>query len=391
MSGFTEHWPLDESIVYLNHGAYGACPRRVLASQQDLRDEMERQPVAFFERRYNMLLDEARERLAEFVGAGADGIVRVANATTGVNTVLRCLALKPGDELLVTDHAYNACRNAMNEVARSADATVVVAEIPFPIDSPEQVVELVLSRAGDRTAFALIDHVTSPTALVLPVDRITRELEARGVPVMIDGAHAPGMLQLDIGSLGASWYTGNGHKWMCAPRGAGFLWARPDKRDALRPLVISHGVNLRREGRSRYHDLFDWTGTEDPTAFLSFPAAIDTIGSLVEGGWPEVRQRNRDLVLAGRQTLIEALNLAPPAPEEMIGTIAAIPLPLSPSGERFGTDLLQQKLREDYRIEVPIMGPPVSPRRVLRISAQLYNEPAHYRSLAQALSAELRV
>jgi len=291
--------------------------------------------------------------------------------------------------LLVTDHAYNACRNAMNEVARSAGASVVVAQIPFPIDRPEQVIDLVLSHTGERTAFALIDHVTSPTALVLPVEAITRQLEARGVPVMIDGAHAPGMLPLDIASLGASWYTGNGHKWMCAPRGAGFLWARPDKRNALRPLVISHGVNLTRDGRSRYHDEFDWTGTEDPTAFLSFPAVIDTIGAFVEGGWPEIRRRNRSLALAGRRVLIERLELPLPAPEEMIGTIAAIPLPESTSGQRYGTDTLQQTLREDYRIEVPIMTPPVSPRRVLRISAQLYNEPAHYQALADALSREL--
>jgi len=389
MGSLAEHWCLDEDLVYLNHGAYGACPRRVLELQQELRDEMERQPVAFFERRYNALLDEARERLAEFVGAEPDGIVRVANATTGVNTVLRCLTLDPGDELLVTNHAYNACRNAMNEVARSAGAKVVVAEIPFPIDRCERVVELVLSHAGDRTRFALIDHVTSPTALVLPVEPITRELESRGVPVMIDGAHAPGMLPLDIGSLGASWYTGNGHKWVCAPRGAGFLWARPDKREALRPLVISHGVNLPRAGRSRYHDEFDWTGTDDPTAFLSLPAAIDTLGSMVDGGWPEVRRRNRALALAGRGALINALNLPSPAPEEMIGTIAAIPLPGSVSNQRYGADPLQEKLRQDYRIEVPVMAPPVSPTRVLRISAQLYNEPAHYEALANALSREL--
>jgi isopenicillin-N epimerase len=389
MGSLAEHWCLDEDLVYLNHGAYGACPRRVLELQQELRDEMERQPVAFFERRYNALLDEARERLAEFVGAEPDGIVRVANATTGVNTVLRCLTLDPGDELLVTNHAYNACRNAMNEVARSAGAKVVVAEIPFPIDCHERVVELVLSHAGDRTRFALIDHVTSPTALVLPVEPITRELESRGVPVMIDGAHAPGMLPLDIGSLGASWYTGNGHKWVCAPRGAGFLWTRSDKREALRPLVISHGVNLPRTGRSRYHDEFDWTGTDDPTAFLSLPAAIDTLGSMVDGGWPEVRRRNRALALAGRGALINALNLPSPAPEEMIGTIAAIPLPESGSNQRYGADPLQEKLRQDYRIEVPVMVPPVSPTRVLRISAQLYNEPAHYEALANALSREL--
>ncbi|NIM02366.1 MAG: aminotransferase class V-fold PLP-dependent enzyme, partial [Acidobacteria bacterium] len=186
---------------------------------------------------------------------------------------------------------------------------MIVVEIPFPIDAPGTVVDRVLSHAGERTAFALLDHVTSPTALVLPVETITTELESRGIPVMIDGAHAPGMLELDIEALGASWYTGNGHKWICAPRGAGFLWARPDRRDGLRPLVVSHGFNLTREGRSRYHDIFDWTGTDDPTPFLSFPAAIDTIGSMLDGGWPEVRRRNREMVLQGRGVLTDRLGL----------------------------------------------------------------------------------
>jgi len=389
MGSLTKHWCLDDGVVYLNHGAYGACPRRVLEHQQELRDAMERQPVAFFERRYNGLLDESRERLAEFVGADPEGIVHVANATTGVNTVLRSLRLKPGDELLVTDHAYNACRNAMNEVARSSGAMVVVAKIPFPIDRPEQASDQIFSHAGDRTVFALIDHVTSSTALVLPLETIVPALETRGVEVMIDGAHAPGMLPLEIGSLGASWYTGNGHKWLCAPRGAGFLWARPDKRETLHPLVISHGVNSPRPGRSRYHNEFDWTGTGDPTAFLSLPAAIDHVGSMIEGGWPEVRHRNRELALAGRRRLLDTLKVPSPAPEEMIGTIASIPLPDLVSDERYGADPLQRKLLEVYAIEVPVMAPPMSPKRVLRISAQLYNRPAHYEALASALGEEL--
>jgi isopenicillin-N epimerase len=389
MNPLAAKWCLDPEVVYLNHGAYGACPRDVLRRQQELRDELERQPVAFFERRYNDLLDEARSRLGEFLGADIEGLARVPNATTGVNTVLRGLTPRPGDELLVTDHAYNACRNALAEVARDAGATVVVAAIPFPLESPEQVVDRVLSRVTDRTTFALLDHVTSPTGLVLPVVPITRALEERGIAVMIDGAHVPGMLPLDLEALGASWYTGNGHKWICAPRGAAFLWARADRRETLRPLVISHGTNLRRPGRSRFHDEFDWTGTDDPTAFLSLPAALAAVGGMVEGGWPEVQRRNHDLVLAGRQLLLDALDLPAPAPETMIGTLAGIPLPELPAGGRFGSDPLQRKLIETYRIEVPIMRPPVSPRRVLRISAQLYNEIGHYELLAGALRNEL--
>ena len=390
MNRFAEHWRLDPEFVYLNHGAYGACPRAVLRYQRELRDTIERQPVVFFEDRYFAMLDAARAGLARFIGAREDGLAAVPNATTGVNTVLRSLSVGAGDQLLVTDHAYNACRNALDDVARGARAEVRVVRIPFPVESPEQVVELVLSQVTERTTFALLDHVTSPTGLVLPVETLAQELERRGVAVLIDGAHAPGMLPLDVEASAASWYTGNGHKWICAPRGAAFLWIREDRRDAIQPLVISHGRNLRREGRSRFHDEFDWTGTGDPTAFLSFPSAIETIGGFVDGGWPEVRRRNRELVLQGRQILLEALDLSAPAPEQMIGSLAAIPLPDLDGFDRFGADPLQRTLRDKERIEVPIMGPPVSPCRVLRISAQLYNQLEHYERLAVALRRELR-
>ncbi len=207
--------------------------------------------------------------------------------------MLRSLKLRPGDELLTTDHDYNACRNVLEYVAGRAGARVVVASIPFPLESPGQVVEAVVDKVTPKTRLALLDHVTSPTGLILPLERLLRELGPRGVDVLVDGAHGPGMLPLDLtalGEAGVAYYTGNGHKWLCGPKAAGFLWARRDRQEGLRPLTISHGANRPRPGRSRFHDEFDWPGTADPTPFLCLPTAIEFLASLVPGGWTEIRQ-----------------------------------------------------------------------------------------------------
>jgi isopenicillin-N epimerase len=386
------HWSLDPSFAFLNHGSFGACPLEVLAYQQELRARLERQPVQFMGRDLEGLLDAARADLARFVGADPADVVFVPNATTGVNTVLGSWRFAPGDELLVSDHAYPACRNALDRVAARTGACVVVARVPFPIDTPARVVEALVSGITPRTRLALVDHVTSPTGLVWPVERIVPALQARGVEVLVDGAHAPGMVALDLATLGAAFYTANCHKWLCAPKGAGFLHVRRDHRDRLLPLVTSHGATAVRPDRSRLHLEFDWPGTHDPTAYLAVPAAIRAVGGLVPGGWPEVMRRNHDLVLAARRLLAAALRIAPPAPESMLGALAAVPLPdgdplVTPSPQWM--DPLQQLLVEEHRIEVPIFPWPAPPRRLLRISAQLYNDLEEYRRLATVLSSLL--
>ena len=386
-SPFAGAWTIDPAVDFLNHGCYGCCPRAVLERQAELRAEMERQPLEFLTRRLPGRHDAAREALAEFVGADAAGLVAVPNATTGVSTVLRALEgeLGPGDELLTTDHAYNACKNAIDWLAAKSGAKVVVARVPFPLRDASEVVDAVLGGASERTRVALIDHITSPTALVLPLAEIVAALAARGIDTLVDGAHAPGQIALDVRGLGAAWYTGNCHKWICSPKVAAFLWAREDKREALRPLVVSHGHNVRRPGRSRLHDEFDWQGTGDPTPFLCVPEALRVIGSMVPGGWDEVRSRNHELALAGRRLIAEALGVDLPCPDSMIGSMAALPLAPGPRPPGDGEDPLHDALLARYRMEVPVQFWPGLPGRALRISAQLHNELAQYERLAAAL------
>ena len=385
-----EHWGLDPGTIFLNHGSFGACPRPVLEYQERLRERMERQPVQFFARDLEGLLDEARGELARFVGAAPGDLAWVRNATTGVNAVLRSLDPLPDDELLTTDHEYNACRNALDHVARRSGARVVVAALPFPVDSPERIVDAILDRATPRTRLALLDHVTSPTGVVLPIARLVRELARRGVDTLVDGAHAPGMLALDLAEIGAAYYTGNCHKWLCAPKGAGFLYVRRDLQRAVSPAVISHGANTRRTDRPRYLIEFDWVGTDDPTSCLSVPEALRFMGSLLPGGWPALREHNRRLVLEGRRALCEALGIDPPCPEEMIGSLAAVPVPPGPADARppspLYDDPLQQALLERFAIEVPVISWPAPPQRLVRISAQIYNRAEQYVALASALT-----
>ncbi|HUP47791.1 MAG TPA: aminotransferase class V-fold PLP-dependent enzyme [Thermoanaerobaculia bacterium] len=382
-----QHWRLDPAITFLNHGSFGATPREVLARQDELRLQMEREPVRFFTRELEPLLDAARGELAAFLGADPEGLAFVPNATAGVNAVLRSLDLDKYDELLVTDHEYNACRNALEFVAAAAGAKVIVVEIPFPIAGPDAVVERVMERVTSRTRLFLIDHVTSQTAVVMPVERLVAEMQGRGIDTLVDGAHAPGMLPLDLRALRAAYYTGNLHKWVCAPKGSAFLYVRANRRPSVRPVAISHGANSTRTDRSRYLIEFDWTGTFDPTAVLAVPEAIRFVGSLLGGGWPEVMRRNRELALRGRDILADALAVTPPVPDSMLGSMAALPLPdgTATTAPALYGDPAQDALLEEHGIEVPIVPWPAPPKRLLRISAQLYNEEADYLRLAGAL------
>lgn len=385
-------WDFDPAITYLTHGTYGACPRPVIEFQRALRAELEANPIRFLTRELEGRLDAARATVAEFLNADPEGLVAVPNATTGVATVLESLRLRPGDELLTNDHEYNATVNALETVAARAKGRVARVEVRLPIRHPEEVVEAHLAAVTPRTRVALISHVTSPSGLVFPIETLVRELDRMGVDTLVDAAHAPGMLPLDLRALGAAWWTGNGHKWLCGPKGAGMLYAREDKRADLRPLVTSHGRNDPRPGRPLLWKEFDWQGTQDPTAFLSLPEALRVIGALDPGGWPAHMASNHEKALAGRRLLTDRLSLEPIAPESMVGAMAAIALPIEP--HEATTDALTTALAADDRFEVPVVSFPARACRVpgqpparalLRISAQRYNEPSDYERLADVL------
>ncbi|ACK71345.1 aminotransferase class V [Gloeothece citriformis PCC 7424] len=374
------HWLLDKNIYFLNHGSYGATPIPVLDYQNSLRQKLERQPLHFLARELEGLLDQARQELAHFINADGDNLAFIPNATFGVNTVLRCLSFQPEDEILITNHTYNACLNAVNFIAHRTGAKVVIADVPFPLHSPQQITEAILAHVSPKTKLALLDHITSITALIFPIETLVKELANRGIDTLVDAAHVPGQIPVNIDSIGAAYYTGNCHKWLCAPKGAAFLYVRPDKQELIRPLIISHGANSPRSDRSFFRLEFDWMGTDDPTAYLSVPKAIQFMGSLLPQGWPDVWKHNHQLVLEARNLLAQTLQVSLPCPDEMIGSMASISLEnIALSGE-----LLYNRMLKEFKIEVPTV-PWKSNQKYIRISAQIYNTIEQYEYLSEIL------
>ena len=390
-------WTLDPTITYLNHGSFGACPAEVLAVQRAWQDRLERGPVAFLDGELEGHLDRARDALGAFLGADPAGLAFVPNATAGVNAVLRSLRFQAGDELLTTDHEYNAILNTLRDAADRHRARVVLAALPFPTSGTDEIVDAVLAAVTPRTRLAVISHVTSPTALVLPIKRLVRELDAQGIDTLADGAHAPGMVPLALDDLGAAYYTGNGHKWLCGPKGSAFLWVRADRRDRIHPSIVSHGANATRTDRSRFRLEFDWVGTSDPTPALTLPAAIDWMARLEPGGWSAVMAANHAMALAARDRLVAAFGGPVPAPDDMIGSMVSVGLPGLRTDDAAAR--LHQSLFDEDRIEVPIVPWPVpgarrtptdEPRSVLiRVSAQRYTESADIERLVDALGRRL--
>lgn len=382
----------------MNHGSFGACPREVLAAQDGYRAQMEREAVRFFVEEFEGLMDRTRRDLAGFLGCAWDEIAPVANATVASATVFDNLALKAGDEIVINEHEYPACQNNARRAASRAGARVVTASMPFPIAGPQQIVDAILSKVTERTRLVMVSHVTSPTGLVLPVERLVAELEPRGVRVFVDGAHAPGMVPtLNLGTLGASYYTGNAHKWICAPKGGAFLYVRRDRQEGFRPLVLSNHAEKPKGGRAPFLTEFDFVGTADYTGFVAISDALRVMREMVPGGWAEIMRRNHEMAVRGREIVCAELGVEPPAPEQMIGSIATMILPAH-APERMARvrarpsayhDALQDALIRNHRIQVPVWGLAGKPERFVRISAQVYNSEEQYVYLARALKAEL--
>lgn len=391
-SDYSELWGISKGVVFLNHGSFGACPKEVLKFQAGVRKHLEEEPMRFFLRESDALLLKSRKILADFVGANADDLVFVPNVTAGVNTVFRSLKFKKNSRILITNHTYFACRNTVLHIAGKYGLKVDIADIRFPVRSEDDVVDDILSAVHENTCIALIDHVTSPTGLVFPVKRIVDELKKLGIDTLVDGAHSPGMIPLDINDIGAAYFTGNCHKWICSPKGAGFLVVREDHQADIFPLSVSHLPGDAYTEMTEFQYRFSWSGTSDVSPYISVGESIRYMNGLMKGGWPAIMKHNRTLALKAREILCRYLETAPPCPESMIGTLAAVHLP--DDNQIFYKDSpvfepLYQQLISKYNIEAVTMYWPLFPKRLLRISAQLYNCEEDYVYLAEAVKSIL--
>lgn len=357
---------LDPDVVYLNHGSFGATPRPVFAAYQAWQRRLERQPVAF-------LLDElpdhlalARRELGQFLNAGEDDVVYVPNATFGVNVVARSLALGPGDELLTTNHEYGACYNVWDFLSQKRGFDVVQQSISFPAASDEAILEELWQGVTPRTRVIFVSHITSSTALRLPVAAICAQAREAGILTVVDGAHAPGQIPLDLKAIDADFYTGNAHKWLCAPKGAAFLYARPDRQRLIEPLVVGWGWGPERTFTfgSDYLDYLQWLGTNDLSAYLTVPEAIRF---QKEHDWPAVRQRCHQLLAETLHGIGELTGLDPLYPDATgYRQMAVAPLPQLKDPAAF-----KEALYRSFCVEIPCIE--WQGRHFLRISVQGYN------------------
>lgn len=367
-------WDLDPDFLTVNHGSFGATPRPVRAAWQAWQDRIERQPTRFVTTELGPALRHAAGILADFLGAEAERIAFVDNATTGCNAVLRSLPLRAGQEILILSHIYGAVRNAVTHVAAAAGARVVEARIPFPHPTPEAVLAAIAAALTPATRLAVIDHIASASALWLPVERIVDLCRQAGVPVLVDGAHAPGQIDLDLSAIGADWYVGNCHKWLCAPKGCGFIHAR--RTDGLHPAVISHGYG------KGFLAAFDWTGTTDFARFLAVPAAIAHHHSL---GGAALRRRNQALAAAAADLLARRLGSITGAGPGMTAAMATVRLPVAEATAARAEAIRAALLRAGTDAPVHALDGALW----LRLSAFAYNKAEDYRRLADLVQATL--
>ena len=377
-SALRELFLLQPGLTFLNHGTFGACPRPVFEAYQRWQVELERQPVEFLGRRSADLLAEARAKLAAYVGAAAGEVVYFPNPTTAINMVVRSLELRPGDEILTTDHEYGAMDRTWRFVSDKIGARYIHRPVPMPVTTHAEFVETFWAGVTGRTRIIFISHLTSPTALILPVQAICRRAREAGILTIVDGAHAPGQIPLNLSELGADLYTGACHKWLCAPKGSAFLYARREVQAQLDPLVVSWGWESDAPSGSQFVDYHQWQGTRDIAAFLATPAAIQF---QAEHHWEAVRAGCHALAREARRQINELTGLPALCPDssEWFSQMAAVRLP------PVDVETLKTRLYDDYRVEVPVFKWNDQP--ILRFSFQGYNSAADVEALVRALKA----
>lgn len=380
-------WALGTHVTYLNHGAFGATPWCVMRAQDALRREMELEPIDFLYRNYIAKLNGVRAKLAKHLGASAERLAFVPNATTGVASVLASFPLRPGDEIVFSNHGYPWVRQALKARCEATGARCIDAHITLPLEDPAQITQAFAKVLSPRTKLIVACHVTSPTGLIFPVKDIVALGHNSGIPVCIDGAHAPGMLPLQLDVLNADFYVGNLHKWICAPKGAAFLYVKPGWQDCVRPLSPAYQLGEGYHLGTGFQASFDWTGTSDPTAWFAVERALEFFEEL---GWERVRATNHALVQAGRELLACELGASLPYPDDprFYGSLAIVPVPLKIEPTLKNLTSLSARMRNLHAIEVPFTVQ--DEQFYVRISGQIYNSLVDYEVLASALKKELK-
>ncbi|KAI1267892.1 selenocysteine lyase [Xylariaceae sp. FL1019] len=385
-------WSLRQDVVHMDHGSSGACPTEILEYQNALRWDLDRGSPEFFLSAWSPRHRASKERLSKFVGADYDELLLTPGSTLGLNIVTQSQQFQPGDELLTTNHAYSSVTMLLKHVANRDGAKVVIANVPFPVASPDDIVASIMACVTERTKFAIIDHIVSRTGLVFPIKRIVAELAARGIDTLVDGAHGPGQVQVDLHDIGAAYYTTSCHKWMCAPRGVGFMYARRDRISKLKPLIIARSGHWRDTNGAGYTWLehtFEWNGCHDPSGVHSMPKIIDFLDTALPGGHAAMVKRNHDLAVEARTRVLEILGIAKPCPDDMIANMVTFPLPDSVLPNALGILPICKNLWERERAEIQCYHWPAYPKRIFRFSVQLHNSLEQFLWLASKIKEEL--
>ncbi|MEM7754275.1 MAG: aminotransferase class V-fold PLP-dependent enzyme [Planctomycetota bacterium] len=388
-------WPIEPGLTMLNHGSYGVCPEYIHERQSELRREMDADPVKFFLHKLEAYADRARVALGSFINADPADLALVQNGTFAVATCLHAIDWQPGDRVVVTDHEYNATLNELNRLVRTKGIEVVHAKVPLPCTGPDQIAAAVEAQINDKTKLVIASHIASASALVMPVEQIVHTCREKGIEVLIDGAHAPGQIPLDLKALRPTYYAASCHKWLCTPKGAAFFYADKSVHHKVQPLALSCRVHESRDDRAPFLCDFDYVGTGDYTAFLTLPDCIEHLAAQRPGGWDQIRTENHQMVLAGARTIRETCDLPETYPDHladhMTGCMYSLLLPPDPDPSRKTryADALHDRIIERHNVQVPIWTLETAGVRVARISAQIHNRPEQYEYFAEALRTEL--
>jgi isopenicillin-N epimerase len=379
-------WSLNPNIVHLNHGSFGGTPQFIIDKQKGYIDQLESEPVDFSVRRWYPIYYENKKAIADFIGTSEHNIYLVPNTTIGINHILHNQK-DTNKQWLTTNHAYGACVHAFHKIGEARDNEIIKVQIPYPLYSEEEILEQIENNLSPKTSLALIDYITSATAIIFPIKKIIDLLHSKGVKVIVDAAHAPGMVDFNLDELDADYFVANCHKWICSPKGSAFVYVNPKLQKDYKPVYYSFYNDWNADEAAHWSNQFIWEGTKDYSAYLCIKDALEYLPSLIEGDWNDIKKHNRNLAIQGAKIIANKLGVELPVPESMLGSIVNIPLWDDKIPQKFFNYYTEVKniLYDQYKIEVPCILFPQAPKQYVRVSAQLYNSIEEYEYLGDCL------